>query len=195
MHLLYPALVEYGFSCLHLCKTCCSVAVSFCLSLSGIALLWQVSQRFLFLHRGLSVSLLVSLFLQCHSILSWLSWLCADLRLPLQVSVRSSLFPSPSALLDALRMWQKSCEPLYLCISCLSLACCFFLFVFFFLLEWCWMWKSCTCEHSGEWTSCTCEHKTAGNTVTSRFFFSSVVFFSADVSQILKKFEKLAQGT
>lgn len=73
--------------------TCCSVAVSFRLSFSDVALLWQVSQRFLSLHHSLSVSLLVSvsLFLWCHSILSWLSWLCADLPLPLRVSVRSCL--------------------------------------------------------------------------------------------------------
>lgn len=138
-------------------------------------------------HKGLSLctrvcpslcsSLFVSFFLWCRSILTLLLWLCADLPLPLWVSVHLSVFRSPFPSLDVFRMWQKSLEPLYLCISCLSLPCCCFI-----PTEWCWKWKSCTSQHSRGWTSCTCEHKASGDAVTSRLFFSSVLLFSADIS-------------
>lgn len=124
----------------------------------------------------------VSLFLWCHSILTLLLWLCADLPLPLWVSVHSSVFRSPLPSLDFIRMWQKSLEPLCLCISRLSLPCCCC-----FPSKWCWKCKSCTSQHSRGWTSCTCEHKASGDAVTSRLFFSSVLLFSADISSNIKK--------
>lgn len=160
-----------------------SIAVSFCLS-SSVVLMLLCCDRF---HKGFSLcntvcpslcpSPFVSLFLWCHSILTLLSWLCADLPLPLWVSVHLSVSPSALPCLDVFRMWQKSCEPLYL----------FILVVFLspadvFPSEWCWKWKSCTSQRSRGWTSCTCEHRTSGDAVTSCLL--SVLLFSADISQI-----------
>lgn len=163
MHLLYPALVECVFACLH---PCAHVAVSPCLFVS-LFLTLLCCDRF---HKGFSLCITACLSL-CSSpspSFSGVTPFCHDYRDSAPICLSLSEFlsvpvsPSPSASLDALRMWQKSCEPLYLCISCLSLACCFFI-----LSERCWMWKSCTSWHSGGWTSCTCEHKTSGDAVTS----------------------------
>lgn len=115
--------------CIHL-----AVCLSFCLSSSLFFLTLLCCDRS---HKRFSLcipvcpclctSLFVSLFLWCHSISTLLLWLCADLPLPLWVSVHLSVFLSPFPSLDVFRMWQKSLEPLYLRISCLSLPCwCFF---------------------------------------------------------------------
>lgn len=74
---------------------------SFSVCCSDTALLWQVSQRFPSLHPGClppSSSLFVSLCLCCQSILTSLSWLGADLPLPLRASVHFSASPYPLML-------------------------------------------------------------------------------------------------
>lgn len=175
---------------------CLFVSLSLCFA--DNTLLWQVSLRFLSLRSVLSVSLLISVCLPLSLV-----------SLQFDITVLT-LCRSASPCLSV-------CP--FLCLSlCLLLAWCFsdatevvwtaitlFLYLYwlsfspllmFFPSEWCWKWKSCTSRHSRGWTSCTCEHKTSGNAVTSRLLLS-VLLFSADIPQILKKSlrESLQQGT
>lgn len=109
---------------------------------------------------------------------------------PVCLSRSELLSVSPSLpLLSPLLMLlgcDRSRVNLSICVYRLS----FSLLPMLFPSEWCWKWKSCTSQHSRGWTSCTCEHKTSGDAVTS-CLLSSVRLVSADISQILKKFEKL----
>lgn len=109
--------------------------------------------------------------------------ICLSLSEFLSISLS---FPLPSS---CLMVFGCDRSRVNLCISFYRLS--FSLLLIFFPSEWCWKWKSCASRHSRGWTSCTCEHKTSGDAVTSRLFFPSVLLFSADISQILKKFEKL----
>lgn len=186
--------LSFRFLCLHFWIHLAEIAMSFVslpLCFPDVTLLWQVSQRFLSLHPSLSASLLVSVCLPlslvslhfditvvtlCRSAspsLSFCPFLCLYFSLPL-----AWCFSDVTEV-----VWTS----VSLSIGCRSLSRWVFL-----PSEWRWKWKSCTSRHSRGWTSCTCEHKTSGDAVTSCLFFPSPLFFSAEISQILKKFEKLA---
>lgn len=178
------------FLCLHFCiHVLVSLRLFVSLPLCDVTLLWQVSQRFFSLHPSLSVSPLVSVCLPlslvslhfditivtlCRSASPSLSF-CPFLRLSLSPRLAWCFSDVTEVVWTSVSLYQLSSS----------------LLLMFLPSEWCWKWKSCTSLHSRGWTSCTCEHKTSGDAVTSRLFFSSVMLFSADVSQVLKKFAKL----
>lgn len=167
--------------CIHLAESLCAPPRSpkslFSVFFADDALLWQVSHKFLSLRPVLSVSprssLFVSLLLWCHSSLTLLSPLCADLppRAP-RPPPCPSVPLSPLVPLPRLMFFRCDRSRVNFCI-----------FFFFFLLaslsavvlspadvfpsEWRRKWKSCTSRHSRGRTACTCEHKTSGDAVTS----------------------------
>lgn len=186
-HTSHTTCIRLSFRFLHFCKhvaesPCLFVCLFLCVFLTLLC-----CDRF---HDGPSLcipvclslcsSLFVSVLLWCHSILTLLPRFCADLPLPLWVSVRSSVFPSLFPSLDVFRMWQKSCEPLYLFLSgCLSLSC------------WCYFHQAVhISEQQGD------EHHVPVNTrplaMLSHLVSSFCPFcWSLLIFQILKKFEKL----